>query len=134
VWPFIKRLISSRVGHLLFVVHLCLVVHCFAQSHVYENVGALSWFRPENVFPMGFIAGRFLDFDSTLLAALLRLNLLPLLADKLVMDIMVFLFPHVEVITFSWAQAYLLIGLTSAQWLSVGYFIERMIKLYRAAE
>jgi hypothetical protein len=43
------------------------------------------------------------------------------------------LFPHLSVNVVSWLQACQIVLLTSIQWLLVGYFIERMIKLYRAS-
>lgn len=129
MWSFIKRTTDSRIGHLLAAVNLCLIVYYFNQLKITGCPLGL-----EGVITATTIGDRYMDFESTLLFVLAILNILPLLLAQGILEIIIFLIPQWSVSTFSWVMAYLLIGLTSVQWLLVGYFIERTIKTYRASE
>lgn len=129
MWSLIKRIIDSRIGHLLAAVNLCLVVYYFNQLEITGCTLGI-----EGVIAATTIGDRYMDFESTLLFVLAILNILPLLLAQGILEIIIFLIPRLSVSTFSWVMAYLLIGLSFVQWLLVGYFIERIIKTYRASE
>lgn len=129
MWSFVKRVTSSRIGHLLFAAHPCLVNYYFAQLETTENSFGL-----EGVITGMYIGGRYMDFDSTLLFVLELLNILPLVLSQGILEIIIFLLPQLSVRTFSWVMAFLLVSLSSLQMLLVGYFIERMVKIYRTSE
>ncbi len=129
---FIKRVVGSRLGHLLLVIHLCLLLFYFAQLN--ESYSVPPSATAEDVITGRFIGGHYMNFDSTLLWTLVLINILPLFLSQAFIKIVILLFPHLSAITFSWVQAYQMVVTTSVQWLLIGYFIERMIKLYRASE
>ncbi len=129
VLSFIKRVLSSPCGLLLASVHLSLVVCYFVQLEVTGCPFGL-----EGVITGSTIGDRYMDFESTLLIVLVGLNLLPLLLSQGILKIVIILLPQLSVSTFSWVMAYLLIGLSSVQWLLVGYFIERMMEIYRSSD
>ena len=129
---FIKRIAVSRLGHLLLVIHLCLLLFYFAQLNEPYSVQPSA--TVEDVITGRFIGGHYMHFDSTLLWSLVAINILPLLLCQALIKIVILLFPHLGVNILSWVQAYQMVVITSVQWLLVGYFIERMIKLSRASE
>nr|MDQ3818035.1 hypothetical protein [Acidobacteriota bacterium] len=131
---FLKRILKNRLGHLLLVFHLCLTVYYFAQLNVEYGRGTEHLTVSRQDLSGRFIAGRFIDFDSGLFKILFFLDLIPLHIHMLITKAVIYLFPYLGVQTVSWVQASLLLVLTSIQWLLVGYFIGKMIKLWRASE
>ncbi len=113
------------------MLHLCLITYCFAQSDTGNNYAGVGI---EHVITGFFIGGRFLDSNSTLLFCLVLVNLLPIIIDQGLLKIVIFLLPHLNVEILSWVKAYQLVVLTSLQWLLLGHFIERMIKLFRGTD
>jgi hypothetical protein len=79
----------------------------------------------------GFIAGRWVDFDSSLLTPLILLHLLPLLISNVVTGSLIEFFPQLNALVTSWIYVYLLITLIYIQWLIVGSFIERIITIHK---
>ncbi len=134
MWSFIKRVAGSRLGHLLLVIHLCLILFYFAQLNDVYAFNAVPSATAEDVITGRVIGGHYLNFDSTLLWSLVAINILPVFLCQALIKIVILMFPHLSVNTISWVQAYQMVIRTSVQWLLVGYFIERMIKLYRASE
>lgn len=137
MWPLIKSALRSRVGVLLLYANLCLIVVYFATlepvDYFYEPNPAARLASYDEVITGRFIGGRYMDFDSTVLWALVSLNLLPLLSGQAVVKFTILLWPGLSVHALSWVYAYLLVTLSSVQWLCVGHFIEKMFKLYRAS-
>src|SRR5215203_5639944 len=129
MWPPIKTVASSRVGQVLCLTNLGLINYCYLfimkVPVAYATIGISS------VGNSGFIAGRWIDFDSSLLLALTVLHVLPALLSNVVIALFTALFPESEVILASWIYAALLLPLIIIQWLIVGSFIGRMVKLYR---
>ena len=137
MWPFIKSAIRSRVGHLLVVTHLCLVVGYFAPlepvAYFYEPNPTVRAASFDEVITGRFIGGRYMDFESAALRILVPLNVLPLLMSQAVTKCFILLLPQLSVHALSWIHAFLLVALSSVQWLCVGYFIEKMFKLYKSS-
>ena len=137
MWPSIKSVMRSRVGLLLLYANLCLIVLYFAPlkpvDYFYEQNHVARLASYEAVITGRFIGGRYMDFDSAILSALVPLNAVPLLVGQAVLKCVILLWPGLSVHALSWLSAYLLITLSSAQWLIVGHFIERVFKLYRAS-
>jgi hypothetical protein len=129
MWPLTKSAASSRVGQLL-----CLVMQGLVSYFYFFGMSVPSAHATPPIYSVGnggFIAGRWVDFDSSLFPVLILSNLLPLLISNLVIDLVVDLFPRTNVITASWVYACLFLTLISMQWLIVGSFIEKMVKLYQ---
>lgn len=137
MWPSIKSTMSSRVGLLLLYANLCLIVLYFAPlkpvDYFYEPNHSARLASYDAVITGRFIGGRYMDFDSAILSALVPLNAVPLLIGQAALKCVILLWPGLSVHGLSWVYAYLLVTLSSAQWLTVGHFIERMFKLYRAS-
>jgi hypothetical protein len=137
MWSLIKSAMRSRVGLLLLYANLCLNVAYVAPlkpvDYFYEPNPATRLASYDEVITGRFIGGRYMDFDSTVLWVLVSLNLLPLLSGQAALRCVILLWPGLGVHALSWVYAYLLVTLSSVQWLCVGYFIERMFKLYRAS-
>ena len=127
----------SRVGLLLLYAHLCLIVIYFAPlkpvEYFYEPNRAARLASYDEVVTGRFIGGKFMDFDSAIISALVPLNAVPVLVGQAALRCVILLWPGLSVHALSWVYAYLLVTLSSAQWLIVGHFIERMFKLYRAS-
>jgi hypothetical protein len=137
MWPSIKSTMRSRVGLLLLYANLCLVVLYFAPlkpvDYFYEPKQAARLASYDAVITGRFIGGRYMDFDSAILSALVPLNAVPLLVGQAALKCVIPLWPGLSVHGLSWVYAYLLVTLSSAQWLIAGHFVERMFKLYRAS-
>jgi hypothetical protein len=137
MWPSIKSAMRSRVGLLLLYANLCLVVVYFAplkpEEYFYEPNHAARLSSYEAVVTGRFIGGRYMNFESAILSVLVPLNAVPLLVGQAALKCVILLWPGLSVHALSWVCAYLLVALSSAQWLIVGHFIERMLKLYKAS-
>lgn len=137
MWPLIKSAVRSRVGLLLLYANLCLIVAYFAPlkpvDYFHEPNPAARSASYDEVITGRFIGGRYMDFDSTVLWALVSLNFLPLLSGQAALKCVILLRPELGAHALSWVYAYLLVTLSSVQWLFVGHFIEKMFKLYRAS-
>jgi hypothetical protein len=129
MWSLIKTVVNSRVGQALCLVNLGLVGYCYFL--IMKAPVAHATLQISYVGNGGFIAGRWIDFDSSLLLALTVANTLPILFSNVVSDLVIAPFFQSNVIVASWAYASLLLTLASTQWLIVGRFIEKMVKLYR---
>lgn len=130
MWALIKHVSQSRLGHLLLTLHLCLLLYYFAQLnevHSFSDTPTL-----EHVTSDLLIGGRFVHFNS-MFWLIWIIDIIPLVVCKPLLQVDIELFPHLSVNVVSWLQAGQIVLLTSIQWLLVGYFIERMIKLYRAS-
>ena len=117
----LKRVALSRVGHLLLVVHLCLVVYGFAwkpsvSPYTYPCVAQPS----SNVL----IAGRSYHFhyESDLIKALTALDL-PAFTLGSFLDTLLSSF-QICAYAASWIFAAIFLSLASLQWLVIGWFLE----------
>ena len=126
--PFFRNLICSRIGWLLVTVQLCLILYWFGQGSLEPNAANLT---AEDIYSGRFIGGRFVELDSTLSWTLVLINVLPLVVAQGLIKLLFLLSPSLQVTTLSWVQAVQLLALSSLQWLMVGHFIERMIRLAR---
>jgi hypothetical protein len=129
MWPLIKTVANSRAGQILCLTNLGLINYCYLfimKVPVDYATPAIS-----SVGNSGFIAGRWIDFDSSLLLVLTVLNVLPVLICNVVIALFIALFPQPDVTLASWIYAAMLLALSIIQWLIVGSFIGRMVKLYR---
>ena len=129
MWLLIKTIISSRVGQALCLADLGLISYCYC--FIMKAPVAHASLQISYVGNGGFIAGRWVDFDSSLTFALIALNTLPVLFSNVVTDLVIAPFPRLNVIIASWIYAGLLLALAFTQWLIIGSFIEKMVKLYR---
>jgi hypothetical protein len=129
MWPLIKIVASSRVGQVLCLTNLGLINYCYL--FIMKVPLGYVTIDISSVGNSGFIAGRWVDFDSSLLLVLTVLNVLPVLFSNLVIALFTVPFPQSDVILTSWIYAALLLALIIIQWLIVGSFIGRMVKLYR---
>jgi hypothetical protein len=129
MWPLIKTAAKSRVGQLLCLANLGLINYCYLfimkVPATYATPGISA------VGNSGFIAGRWVDFDSSLLSVLTVVNVLPVLISNVVTDFLIVRLPGADVILASWIYATLLLALIIIQWLMIGGFIGRMVRLYR---
>ena len=136
MWLLIKSAMRSRAGVLLLYANLCLIVVYFAPlkpvGYFYEPNPAPRLASYDEVITGRFVGGRYMDFDSTVLWALVFLNFLPLLSGQAALKCVILLWPGLSAHALSWVYAYLLVTLSSVQWLLIGHFIERMFKLYGA--
>lgn len=118
---FIGRVLASRAGHVLFVIHLCLAIHAFAGKPTADI--------PEHDCPLGLessggvLAGRpfHYHYESALLKTLLVLDSPSIIPASLL------IVPIEGMFSFyagSWVAALILLFFSSAQWWLIGYWIE----------
>jgi hypothetical protein len=129
MWPPIKTVAKSRVGQVLCLTNLGLINYCYL--FIMKVPAAYATPGISAVGNSGFIAGRWVDFDSSLLSVLTVINVLPVLISNAVTDLLIILFPGGDVHLASWIYAALLLALIIIQWLMIGAFIGRMVRLYR---
>ena len=129
MWPLIKTVANSRVGQVLCLTNLALVNYCYL--FIMRVPVAYAAIEISSVGNGGFIAGRWIDFDSSLLLVLTVLNVLPVLLSNVAIALLLVSFPGLDVILASWIYAALLLALIIIQWLIVGSFIGKMVRLYQ---
>ena len=121
---FLKRIALSRVGHLLLIVHLCLVVYAFAQKPSYSDIPCTG-----SAFDSSLLAGRYYHFhyESTLMKTLTFLDIPSIaLGSSAASLLSPFKFC---VYTASWIEGLLILTFASLQWLLIGFFLQ---EIYRA--
>ena len=131
MWSLIKRVLTSRTGQLLVVVHLLVVVYDFAQKDVQKYDPAERCLSvSEWEVTGGLIAGRFFHFtyESTLHKLTVVADLPSLLLSSLLTAPIYRIYPDLCVYTASWIDAAVLLVVTSFQWLFMGFVIERLFK------
>ena len=130
-----QRFLSSRVGWILVLFHLCLLIYCFAQKGTIPADTSHDSFLANST--TSIIAGRgfHLAYESLLLKAIVLLDLPGLIVTGLIsVPVAVLatkLFPRPSFYTESWKAAVILMVGTSIQWLLVGYGIEVLLKKRR---
>ena len=130
IWPFIKRVAGSRIGHLLFVINLCMAIYLlvhfpFPQMEHLDCV-------PRSQLPIS---------DSTFCYTLLPmwewvfayivLTLPAYQVSQLFSAPINSLFPNLCYYTADRIDAALFLLCSSIQWLLIGYGLERLIKRMR---
>lgn len=133
---FLYRILCSRLGLLLTFVHLCLMLYSFGL----KKRLSLECHLPFNIAGTIYLAGRsvHLYYETPLLQVLLLLDLpgtllalvLALPGDTLLW-LLKALLPEMCISTRSWIMAIILLGTTSIQWCSIGYWIEHKWKTWR---
>jgi hypothetical protein len=118
---FLRRVASSRLGQLLFVVHLIIVVSEFAHkpSATYSDTPCVM--EPSSA---AFIAGRSYHwaYESSLLKVVNILDFPALVIGGIVSKMLSPL--NLCAFTRSWVDAVLALTFASVQWLLVGLIIE----------
>ena len=91
MWALIKTVANSRVGQVLCLTNLGLVNYCYL--FIMKVPVAYAAIPISCVGNGGFIAGRWVDFDSSLLLVLTVLNVLPVLLSNVVDALLLVLSP-----------------------------------------
>jgi hypothetical protein len=129
MWKLARRIATSRLGQLLFVAHLCLVLYLFSQKPVAEH-------DPNNCIPQSqwgwdyvLIAGRpfHWHYESALMKVISVLDLPAGFISSILYAPVSYLNPNICVHTASWIEAVLLLLCASAQWLLLGFILERLL-------
>lgn len=128
MWRFLQRVLSSRLGQFLVVIHLCLVLFDFSGKSVPD-------FNPNNCASVSewqvtgyLIAGRFFhySYESALHKLTMLIDLPALAASSLFAAPVYYFFPRTCAYTASWIYAFVLLLFASFQWLLVGRGIEHL--------
>ncbi len=126
MWSFIKRFFTNRIGWFLAIVHLCLTVYDFAQKNplAYDSNECEP---PGNFAGHYLIAGRYFHWtnESLIHQVTILLDFPSLIVSEFLMIPISYLFhTNICVYTKSWIFAYVLLVVTSLQWLIVGFIIQ----------
>ena len=128
MWQFLKRALSSRLGQILVIIHLCLVLFDFSEKNVQD-------FDPNDCTSVSewdvtgyLIAGRFFHFShESLLHKLVTLSDLPaMLVSSLFTAPLYYFYPSICAYTASWIDAFILLVFASFQWLLIGFGIQSL--------
>jgi hypothetical protein len=127
-WKFMKKVVTSRLGHLLLVINLCLGVYEFSQSRVreYETVECAS--RAEVQSSTGQICTSLFPAWIQIMALL---DMPAIMVSRLITDPIHSRFPQMCIYTVSRVDTAVFLLCGSMQWLLVGYGIERVIMARR---
>lgn len=128
-WQFVRRLVGSRLGWVLLTIQLCFIIYWFGRGDTSVIIANMT---ADDVYTGRFIGGRLVELGSSLSWTLVLINVLPLLAGQALVKLLILLAPNLSVTALSWVQASQLLALSCLQWLLIGYFVERMIKLARS--
>lgn len=121
MWRFIRRFCTNRIGWVLAVVHLCLTVYDFAQKPVNDSC------EPSSAAGHYLIAGRYFHwaYESLIHQITILLDFPSLIVSAFLMIPISYFFPaDICVYTESWISAYVLLAVTSLQWLIAGFIIQ----------
>ena len=128
MWRFLKRVLSSRLGQILAVLHLCLLLFDLSRKYVLD-------FNPNDCTSVSewhvtgyLIAGRFFHFShESVLHMLTTLFDLPaIIASSLFTAPLYYFYPSICAYTASWIDAFILLAFASFQWLLIGFGFERL--------
>ncbi len=129
---FLRRIINSRLGQILFVIHLSLIIYSFAQKR------AVSSEIPCVVEPSDqvLIAARPFHYyyESNLLKTLVTLDT-PGMYLSIVISLPLVPFGYLFRLcayTESWIAAIVLLVGTSVQWWLTGFIVEALVRWYRS--
>jgi hypothetical protein len=123
---FCKRILTNRIGLILVAIHLIIVIYDFGQKNSYVGMPC----EGEKYWGAGWslIAGRSFHWnnESFLIQLLTLLDYLAIF----IADAVLSLFSSLNLCRYtkSWVEAILILVFASAQWLLVGFQIERFIK------
>ena len=130
VLRFIKSVARSRVGQILFVVHMSLVIFEFAQKTPVPRAELNVFSSEEIVSTSDLIAGRYYHFGhESLLLQFISLIDIPGFFIGYILSLPIsYILPPLGAYDDSWLAAIILLCGTSIQWFIIGYYIERVIK------
>jgi hypothetical protein len=123
---FIKRVIRSRVGHLLLVINLCILLYGNADSaasyHIHRECVTVA--EAEQMLS-STVCFSFLPLWIIVLLFLAVLLELPsIILASLFTEAFESLFPHICAYTASQVDMVFILLISTAQWMLVGYAIE----------
>ena len=139
ILQFLKRVASSRVGHILLVVHLSLVVFDFAQKTPVSRAENNRVHEAGEILSSSvLLAGRgfHYHYESPLLKLLILVDL-PGLLLGLIVGLMLIPINSVAPLGAydeSWVAAGILLLGTSIQWQMVGYCLEKIVRSAKSSE
>ena len=136
---FLRRVASSRVGHVLLVIHLFLVVFDFAQkSPVSRAENNRAYEAGEIMSSSTLLAGRgfHYHYESPLLKLLILVDLPGLLLSLIFSLVLIPInyFAPLGAYDESWVAAGIFLLGTSIQWQFVGYCLESVFRSGRGGE
>ena len=131
-FSFLKRVLTSRVGHLLLVINLCFIAYDYSRTPVrpYESDGSCYTVGEARnspiqlcppTMPTWLVVGVFLNLP----AGILTLTITESLKTSS---------PAMCVQTASQITTLLFINFASIQWLFVGYGVEKLLKKHFSQE
>jgi len=132
VFMFAKKVICSRIGQILLVIHLILVVFDFSFKKPISRAENNSVPNATEISSATLIAGRgfHYHYESGLLKFVIAIDT-PRLIISFVIALLLtplgLILPPLGYYDESWAGAFILLCGTSIQWLLVGYCIERCV-------
>ena len=121
MWSFVRRFFTNRIGWFLAVAHFCLTVYDFAQKTVDDGC------EPSSAAGHYLIAGRYFHwtYESLIHQVTILLDFPSLIVSEFLMSPISYFIPVNNcVYTRSWIFAYVLLVVTSLQWLIVGFIIQ----------
>lgn len=123
----IKSIFTNRIGWFLSVSHLCLAIYDFSDKKAQEFDANNCTLANEWSVTGYLIAGRFFHFtyESLIHKWMFFLDLpAVILSGFVMMPVSYFLPTNICAYTLSWIYAFILLVLTSLQWLLVGYLLQ----------
>ena len=139
ILQFSKRVASSRVGHILLIIHLSLVVFDFAQKTPVSRAEHNRVHEAGEIMPSSILlAGRGFHYpdESSLLKFLIFIDL-PGLLLSLILGLVLVSINYVAPLGAydeTWVAAGIFLLGTSSQWQFVGYCLERVFRSGRNSE
>jgi hypothetical protein len=135
----LKRVVSSRVGHVLLILHLSLVVFEFTQKNPVSRAESNRVYEAREMTESAtLLAGRVFHYhyESPLLKFLIFVDM-PGIALSFFLGLVLVPINYIAPLgeyDASWAVAGILLIGTSTQWQLIGYGLERMIRSGRSSE
>jgi hypothetical protein len=136
---YLKRIASSRVGHILLILHLSLVIFDFAQKEPVARAESTRVVEAgETVESATLLAGRMIHYhyESPLLKFLMFVDL-PGILLSLLFGLVLLPINYIAPLGAydeSWVAAGIFLLGTSIQWQFIGYCLERVFKSAKRSE
>ena len=125
-FSFLKRVLISRVGHLLVVINLCFIIYEYSQiSATLDDAGGSCVTVSEAQNSDVIVCTYFLPLWFKIVVWLKSLSLIP---TEIISTFLQTLFPTMCIGTATQIQTVLLAAFGSVQWLFVGYFVESIAR------
>lgn len=125
-YSFLKRVLASRVGHLLFVINLCFIIYEYSQTSAqfYVSGGScetVSEARNSDIIVCTSLFPFWIKIVTWL-------NLPALIPTTIISTLLQSMFPTMCVQTATQVSTFLFAVFASIQWLFVGYVVESIAK------